>query len=827
MRPVDARVLFDACIDAAPAERARLLAEARASDAAVAAEVEAMLRHHDSAEAILDRSPALMGSRSVSAGHDQDVPLGTLPPGTRVGSYTVRSLLGYGGMGVVYEAEQDSPRRAVALKLIRAELVTPSMLRRFEHEAAALGLLQHPGIAQVYEAGMADVAGSRRPFIAMELVRGEPVKSYVRNNSVGVHAVAELVAKIADAVEHAHRRGVIHRDLKPANIVVMADGTPRILDFGVARLTADTGEPGATIAGQVIGTLGYLAPEQATGEPGAVDARCDVYALGIILYELITGRHPRPASGSSLRDAVLSLDSTTITPPGSIIPAARGDLETIVLHALEHDPERRYQHAADLASDLRNALADRPIVARPPTAAYLVRKFAARNRLAVAAAAAVLVAMTIGVAGLGVGMVRARQQAERAERVNKYLRGMLSLDAQQLVGRDKSLLKAMLDQSLAKLETLRDDPAAQDAIRAVVGNAYAEFGFPVDALAVLPEVARRQRERWGAEHPDAMFAMDAWAHAMLISGRYDDVIPLLEELYTLRRRVNGETAEPTEVTLNNLIMALRTEKQFDRALGLAQRLYEQRLAARGPDDPETLHALILVGGIHSSADRFDEAEPLLRRVLEATRRAHGERDPQSIIVRISWAEFLHRAGRHEEYMAEVASLWPIGLEVMGENYGPMLTLMQQLATKLFDRDRMDEAQAVFERVLEIQPVHYPDHPNTLALLVNSANFFAERGDAARAADLTRRALEILDRTRPSEHALHAEVLGRRGRYLLRTGDAVAAKACFLNAYRHATQAAQPDSETLVALREHLSEVCEQLGEHTEAAGWREPLESTP
>ena len=210
-----------------------------------------------------------------------------------IGRYRIIRLLGEGGMGAVYEAEQDSPQRTVALKVIRAGYATDEMLRRFENETQALGRLQHPGIAQIYDAGTAETPLGRQPYFAMELVRGETLLKYCDEHKLNVRQRLELVAKICDAVQHAHQRGLIHRDLKPANIIVGEDGQPKILDFGVARLTdSDAQATRQTDIGQLIGTLAYMSPEQVLGDPAEVDTRSDVYALGVILYELLAGKMP-------------------------------------------------------------------------------------------------------------------------------------------------------------------------------------------------------------------------------------------------------------------------------------------------------------------------------------------------------------------------------------------------------------------------------------------------------------------------------------------------------------------------------------------------------
>jgi WD40 repeat protein/predicted Ser/Thr protein kinase len=336
----------------------------------------------------------------------------------RVGHYCILRRIAEGGMGAVYEAEQDSPRRTVALKVVRPGLASPALIKRFTHEAQILGRLHHRGIAQVYEAGLGD---DGQPFFAMEFIRGLPLDEYARIQSLTVPARVELVARVCDAVQHAHEKGVIHRDLKPANILVDESGQPRVLDFGVARATdADliTGE-GLTRTGQLLGTPEYMSPEQVIADPAAIDQRADVYALGIILFELAADRRPYQLENRPLAEAARLILEEDPPRLGSINPELQGDIETIVAKALEKDRGRRYASAADLAADLRHWLAHEPIRARPPSALYHLRKFARRHKALVVGAITTGVALVLGLIGtilFAVGESRQRNQAEQNAR---------------------------------------------------------------------------------------------------------------------------------------------------------------------------------------------------------------------------------------------------------------------------------------------------------------------------------------------------------------------------------------------------------------------------
>jgi WD40 repeat protein/predicted Ser/Thr protein kinase len=424
--PPDDRVqnLFDQTVVLPAAQRPAFLQAACADDNALRAEVESLLASDadfpdDKGEGLL-KSPLLRTLCPTVLAPGSALPAQTnlrLPD--HIGRYRVLRLLGEGGMGAVYEAEQDSPHRAVALKVIRPGLLAPALVKRFAHEVEILGRLHHPGIAQIYDAGVAE---DGQPFFAMEFIHGRPLDEYARLRSLTVQARAELLARVCDAVQHAHDQGVIHRDLKPANILVEESGQPKVLDFGVARATdADllTGA-GLTLTGQLLGTPSYMSPEQVGADPAAIDHRADVYALGVILFELLAHRLPLQLANRPLAETARLIQEQEPPRLGSINPELRGDVETIVAKALDKDRTRRYATAADLGTDLRHWLAHEPIQARPPSALYHLRKFARRHKALVGGVLATGLALVLGLIGtilFAVGESWQRGQAEHNARV--------------------------------------------------------------------------------------------------------------------------------------------------------------------------------------------------------------------------------------------------------------------------------------------------------------------------------------------------------------------------------------------------------------------------
>jgi non-specific serine/threonine protein kinase/serine/threonine-protein kinase len=318
----------------------------------------------------------------------------------RIGHYTIQSVIASGGMGTVFKAVQESPHRTVALKVMKAGVNSAAELRRFEFEAQLLGRLRHPGIAQIYEAGTHCEEGSSVPFFAMEYIpNAKNIIQYAQDKNLGTRERLELFAQVCEAVHHGHQKGIIHRDLKPGNILIGSSGEPRVIDFGVARATdSDMAlTQHQTDVGQLVGTVQYMSPEQCEADPLDIDTRSDVYSLGIVLYELLCGRLPYDLHQVPVFEATRVIRNQVPPRPGKVNPKLRGDLETIMLKALEKDRDRRYQSAAELDQDVRRYLGGNAITAHPASSIYQLRVFARRTKGFLAAASVVAVVLVAGV----------------------------------------------------------------------------------------------------------------------------------------------------------------------------------------------------------------------------------------------------------------------------------------------------------------------------------------------------------------------------------------------------------------------------------------------
>ncbi|MDY7108500.1 MAG: serine/threonine-protein kinase [Planctomycetota bacterium] len=387
--------LFESALERDPRQRRAFLERACEGEPDLLREVESLLSHHEAGQNPLDTPAVEFPGRGGE--HDS----ATFLIGRKIGGCTLKSIIGFGGMSTVYLAEQESPRREVAVKFMKAGAASPSSTRRFEFESQILASLRHPNIAQVYETGTHDEGLGGIPYFIMEYVpHARTITEYAQAEQLDLPQRLELFARVCDAVHHGHQKGIIHRDLKPGNILVDAEGEPKIIDFGVARATDS--DLALTTAGtdvrHLIGTLQYMSPEQCAADPTNVDVRSDVFALGVVLYELLCDRLPYDLTGVALHEAARVIREQPPARPSSVDRMLGGDVETIALKAMEKEPGRRYRSAAELAGDIRRYLRGEPIAARPPSAVYHLRLFVRRNRTLVGAVAALFLVLAAGTA---------------------------------------------------------------------------------------------------------------------------------------------------------------------------------------------------------------------------------------------------------------------------------------------------------------------------------------------------------------------------------------------------------------------------------------------
>lgn len=597
---------------------------------------------------------------------------------TTIGPFRVIRRVGVGGMGEVYEAEQDTPRRRVAIKLMRPGLRSPDLLRRFQREIEFAGRLSHPGIAQVFEAGMTQVGSVPTPYFAMEFISGSPLTHFARERGLSLQARLAMFAMICDAVQYAHQQGVIHRDLKPANILVQEDGAgrgtglgqwgtrtsdapsgppshgtsgtwfgqgvPRILDFGVARAveSSDEGQTLATQAGQIIGTLAYMSPEQISGRLRDVDTRTDVYSLGVILFELLSGQLPFAIDGLPLAEVARVKASDPPQRLSAVDRTLRGDLETIVTKALEHDKSRRYASASELGADVRRYLSNEVILARPATVWYQARMFARRNRTVVAVGAGAVLALVGGIISTTLQARAAERERDVAVRKTAVAEGVsnLLLDALTVATPNGRGPDAKVMDALDRIERQADAPGSSISpeVHAVILNIAGiirreQGDFPA-AEARLARALEIRRQVLDPGDPNLADSINNMGLLRKRQGQLAEAADLYQQAIDLQRR---STFQDDQRLLRNLfnLATTRTDlaagPEAAEQLALASSLLAEALtllrASQGEDNVIAGLVFAAQGRVAAKQSRWDEAQSLAERALALHRKHAGPNHP--------------------------------------------------------------------------------------------------------------------------------------------------------------------------------------------------------
>ena len=675
----------------------------------------------------------------------------------RIGPFRVVALIGEGAMGIVYEAEQERPRRRVALKIIRPGVSTPAMLRRFEHEYEFLGRLQHDGIAQIYQAGIADTGFGPQPYFAMELVRGRRLDEYVRLKELDLRQRLTLVAEIADAVQHAHHRGVIHRDLKPANILVTESGNPKVLDFGLARATQiELQSTVQTMAGEVVGTMSYMSPEQVVGDMSELDTRSDVYALGVIMYELLSGRLPFDVSRKSLPEAVRIIREEEPARLSAITRALPTDVDTIVAKALEKDKLRRYGSAADLAEDIRRFLRNEPIVARRPSTSYQIRKFAHRHKGLVGGAVAVLLALVAGVivsTWQAVRASRAEQVAQarateaqsekaKAEAVTKFLTEMLgSADPSQARGREVTV-RVALDDAAKKIDAgaMRGQPEVEVAVRHAIGTTY-------DGLGVFEEAERQLRaaldlESRSARNPIVLADSNArLVNVLYKRQKYAEAVPVAEAAVKLRQEALGPRHADTAASLDDLGAILLQNGDVAGAEAKMREALAIRREVLGPDDPQLSTSLNNVGFVLQEKGDVEQAQAMFLESLAIDRRRLGNDHPEVAIKLVNLARLNNNLNKKEAAEPFAREAVAIRRKVLGNEHPGLVNALDQLSSAVELREPA-EADRLSREALAISTRAYGANHRETARLQNNLGFILyKQGEYQEAVALYRAAID--------------------------------------------------------------------------------------
>ncbi|MFT4543323.1 MAG: serine/threonine protein kinase/tetratricopeptide (TPR) repeat protein [Planctomycetota bacterium] len=722
--------------------------------------------------------------------------------GDLIDRYKLIEEIGEGGMGTVWMAQQSEPvKRQVALKIIKLGMDTREVVVRFEAERQALAMMDHPHIAKVLDGG-ATVSG--RPFFVMELVKGTPITEYCDEVKLDLHGRLELFAKVCEGIQHAHQKGLIHRDIKPGNVLVtLQDGepVPKVIDFGIAKATSTelTEATMLTEHGQMLGTPEYMAPEQLGMSGRDIDTRADVYSLGVLLYELLTGTKPFDIRTvietgydellRTIREVDPDKPSTRITKVGesasSIATNRRvdqkalgkglgGDLDWIVMMALEKDRTRRYETANGLAADVRRFLSQEPVVAAPPSATYRVRKFVRRRKKTVVAIATIAILLIVGSIGTGIGWLNTKRANQKLGLALTEKNDALAEEARQRELAQENETRARKAEADALVEAERAKLAeAETAMRAAELLQVADFQAAqlseIDPelmgvrlrRALIDAAPPERRETLTANLPGINFT--SLALGTLEANLFERTLEAIDAQFENQPTVQAQLLQTMAETLDNLGL-------FDAAGAPQERALSIRRSLLGDDHPDTLHSLNYMGTLLRSRGELIDAVPFYREALEGRRRVLGDDHPSTL-------ESIHCMGLVLRNQGKLSDAEPFFLEalegyrrVQGDDHPSTLLAITGVGSLLNDQGKLLAAEPFYRESLGgHRRVLGDDHPNTLSTINSLGLLLKSLGNLAEAEPLLREGLEGYRRVRGDDHPSTLSSLNSLGLLFLDKG----------------------------------------------------------
>jgi len=705
-------------------------------------------------------------------------------PGGQIGRYKLISVLGEGGMGIVYLAEQERPvRRRVALKVIKPGMDSKRVLARFEAEQQALALMEHPHVARVHDAGLTQ---SGRPYFVMEYVKGIPITEYCDKQRLTIEERLQLFLHVCEAVQHAHQKGIIHRDIKPSNILVSMENDqaiPKIIDFGVAKAMSQplTERTLYTEEGQLVGTPEYMSPEQADMASEDIDTRSDIYSLGVLLYVLLTGVMPfdsntfREGGVERIRQIIREADPKTPSTRLSRLGEEAGkiaekrrteirtlakrlhkELEWIPLKAMRKQRMERYRSASELADDIENYLKGAPLIAGPPSALYRLRKFMRRNQALVAGIAAVVAVLIAGVIVSTFFAIRAERQARTSQAISDFLSNDLLASVDPTIETHQGAsLESILDVASQRLEgKFGDQPLIEASIRHTIGRTYTRLGKYNAAESNLKRAIELRRERLGVIDQEILVYMQELGFVYFLQSRYDKADLLLAEAIGGMRRTLSEVDPILLTAVSRLGWVYQHLGRYEEAEKLQAEALEVIQRRLEPEHPYALYNMEGLAAAYSAQGRFDEATELCRKVLDISQRLHGEEHYETLNYTFTLAQLCRTLGQYVEAEELYVKTLKGRRRLWGEEHRHTLTVARHLGSLYRELERYDEAEQLLVPALDTNGRLFGEEDQaTLRSMVDVAELYRDQGHYNKAEQLLLNAEETSHRVFGNDHEI--------------------------------------------------------------------------
>jgi hypothetical protein len=881
-----------------PAERSAFIERACGGDAALREQVDSALAADPTAAlppsgaSDADETHALPGGTPDSGPAPAGAEHATIEegPGSVIDRYKLVEQIGEGGFGVVYRANQEKPvRRQVALKVIKLGMDTRQVVSRFEAERQALAMMDHPHIAKVLDAGSTSTG---RPYFVMELVDGVPITDYCDRHKVSFAERLRLFVAVCEAVQHAHQKGIIHRDIKPSNILVThVDGraVPKVIDFGIAKATEQrlNEDTMFTQLGQFIGTPAYMSPEQADPSTLDIDTRSDIYSLGVVLYELLTGATPfdtqtlrragleeikrvireQEPSKPSTRLATLGNELTTIATlrgiePRKLTSTLRGDLDWIIMRALEKDRGRRYETASDFARDIERYLRKEPVSAGPPSAIYRLGKFVRRHRAGVAVSAVAAMILPVFAAVMTVQARRVAVERDRSERVVEFQEEMLRsveprdmgraliADLRERVeesARERNVTDQQLEATLKSFdiltfdidttdvargifdenilapaiesigEELADEPETRARLLQAVGRSYRSIGLHAKALEQFEEVEGIRQQALGPHHRDTLWIRTYIADTLQRVGRaaegeqvYDESLALWEKHW------GADDPRALDAAFGLGVLYLNTER-YEEARALFERILPEQERVLGEDHTDIGGTLSNLATVLMNMELYDEVEPIIQRTLQIYEDKYGLDNRNTQYARMRLARLLSKQQRGDEAIAMMEEIIAYNQENLGGSHPSTLTAIDELGVVYSQQNEIQKSLEQHQRAFDLRREALGDsNPSTLTSMTSLAIRYSQAGDQQSSERLMRESLRLTEELLGPDHPETLQCVGNLGVTLWFQGRLDEAAPLFDQVYQWARKTYGDHHQETAFRANNLSILYVRLGRFDEA-----------